>query len=427
MTEHRNSRNNARAATVGGGQVTETYGSDSRAPAATAAATSPVAANSPRPGRASSAGSARDASSDSTPVVYDGNDAQCSLCLENFADGERVCRLACRHMFHKTCWELFSSSTRTIVDPVNGHTPVEMPDSCPNCRGAGTMIAVWNYIDASRVTQVINGQQVPNDLETTADMYHIGTPMAVPTPPSPLPSYNSHRGPVFLSMSPSYPIQTSLADGRPSIIIDPGSVGNLCGDKWAKDVARLAVQNGHKPSYEKMPRPLQVCGVGKGSQECHYQCALPVAVRPDQESSATLGNLQIPAVSNSDLPGLLGLTALRNNRAILDFNTLQLHFCGPGDYKLEKEVPPGTDTYQLEFAPSGHIVLPCCEYQKASTSSQHSLTLLARGDSAERHRDNSSSSQHQSATLPPPPLQPPVLPATYTTYECHSTPPSQAA
>jgi hypothetical protein len=38
-------------------------------------------------------------------------------------------------------------------------------------------------------------------------------------------------------------IQTRLADGRPSIIIDPGSVGNLCGDKWAREVAKTAGQD----------------------------------------------------------------------------------------------------------------------------------------------------------------------------------------
>ena len=32
----------------------------------------------------------------------------------------------------------------------------------------------------------------------------------------------------------AYPIQTKLKDGRPSIIIDPGSVGNLCGDKMGE-------------------------------------------------------------------------------------------------------------------------------------------------------------------------------------------------
>ena len=93
----------------------------------------------------------------------------------------------------------------------------------------------------------------------------------------------------------------------------------------------MAARNGHTPSYEKRSRPLQVCGVGTGSQECHFHRALPVAVRPGTQEQANIGSLQIPAVTDSDLPGLLGLTALRKNRAILDFNLLRLYFCGPGD------------------------------------------------------------------------------------------------
>eukprot|EP00974_Lingulodinium_polyedra_P104496 10115224-Lingulodinium_polyedra.AAC.1 len=77
------------------------------------------------------------------------------------------------------------------------------------------------------------------------------------------------------------------------------------------------------------------------------------------EDTRSEGNLKIPSVPNSDLPGLLGLTALRKNRVVLDFTTLRLHFCGPGDYDMERTLPEGTDSFQLELAPSGHLVLPC--------------------------------------------------------------------
>ena len=69
-----------------------------------------------------------------------------------------------------------------------------------------------------------------------------------------------------------------------------------------------------------------------------------------------------PTVVRSDLPGLLGLHALKRNRAVLDVNTNKLYFLGPGDYDLDKAVPPGTDIIQCEVSPSGHIILPCCEY-----------------------------------------------------------------
>ena len=88
------------------------------------------------------------------------------------------------------------------------------------------------------------------------------------------------------------------------------------------------------------------------------------------------GVLHVPAVQDSDLPGLMGLTALKSNKAILDFNTLTLYFCHNADYDLDKTLPEGTNKYQLETAPSGHLVLPCCEYKVGSCNNDYSLTLM---------------------------------------------------
>eukprot|EP00974_Lingulodinium_polyedra_P064696 6250271-Lingulodinium_polyedra.AAC.1 len=73
------------------------------------------------------------------------------------------------------------------------------------------------------------------------------------------------------------------------------------------------------------------------------------------EDTRSEGKLKIPSVPNSDLAGLLCLTALRKNRTLLDFTTLRLHFFGPGDRDMERALPEGTDTFQLELAPSGHL------------------------------------------------------------------------
>ena len=115
-----------------------------------------------------------------------------------------------------------------------------------------------------------------------------------------------------------------------------------------------------------------------------------------------MGNLTIPCAPQSDLPGLLGLAALQENRAILDFSSMKLYFCGPGDVKIEQGMPPGTETLQLETAPSGHMVLPCCEYKGGKTNNSSSLTLMTRLDNNRDQRNNS-------ATVPPPPAAPPVL------------------
>ena len=218
----------------------------------------------------------------------------------------------------------------------------------------------------------------------------------------------------------AYPIQTRLKDGRPSIIIDPGSVGNLCGDKWAREVALMAKASGHKPRHQRRDRALQVSGVGNGSQQCNYDCDLPVAIRPKGQGRLQTGILRVPAVQDSDLPGLMGLTALKKNKAILDSNTLTLYFCGDTQYNLDQTLPKGTDKYQLETAPSGHLVLPCCEYREGSSNQDYSLTLMSAQPSTavvqEQVREEtqgrpsppsrSPSTGAMASKIPPPPAQP---------------------
>ena len=66
----------------------------------------------------------------------------------------------------------------------------------------------------------------------------------------------------------AYHIRSQLPDGRPALLIDPGSVGNLCGDQWARSVAVAAKKAGRELSYKRRATPLNVSGVGHGSQKC---------------------------------------------------------------------------------------------------------------------------------------------------------------
>ena len=166
--------------------------------------------------------------------------------------------------------------------------------------------------------------------------------------------------------------ETRLRDGRPAILIDPGSVGNLGGGDWALEVAKVAIKHNRKPDQRRRDRPLNVSGVGNGSQQCTHNCILPIAMRR-LDGTHSRGTFQIPAVNNSTLPGLLGLQSMRDRNAILDMKTLQLHLCGPGDYDLLPVLPPGTESFQCELAPSGHLVLPCSEYAGVNREEAGSL------------------------------------------------------
>ena len=121
------------------------------------------------------------------------------------------------------------------------------------------------------------------------------------------------------------------------------------------------MQHKRKPEQRRRDRPLSVSGVGNGTQECTHNCTFPIAMKR-LDGTHSRGTFQIPVVKDSTLPGLLGLQSMRERNAILDMKTLQLHLCGPGDYDLLPALPPGTESFQCELAPSGHLVLPCTEY-----------------------------------------------------------------
>ncbi len=149
------------------------------------------------------------------PIIYDGAETTCSFCRQDFLHGERVCRITCRHMCHSECWSNY-------MEQGSGHR------ECPNCRGAGSLIAVWDYIDASHITQMANGQMNGNeapyrlhagaefhDLESSSSGVELDT-IAHGTPRS------DPEQVLAVSTSPTFHIQTRLLDGRPAIIIDSG-------------------------------------------------------------------------------------------------------------------------------------------------------------------------------------------------------------
>eukprot|EP00974_Lingulodinium_polyedra_P134001 11227815-Lingulodinium_polyedra.AAC.1 len=72
---------------------------------------------------------------------------------------------------------------------------------------------------------------------------------------------------------------------------------------------------------------------------------------------------------------------------------------------MDRAMPAGTDAFQLELAPSGHMVLPCCEYQSASTANEHTLTLVSRAGTGPPAGEGNHGSS--SSSIPPVPVAPP--------------------
>ena len=187
----------------------------------------------------------------------------------------------------------------------------------------------------------------------------------------------------------SYHTETRLVDGTMGILIDPGSVGNLTGDDWIQAQAQQAMQNGRKPKQTKRDRPLRVSGVGTGSEYANYNTEVPCAFKQLNGTCAS-GTFEAPSVKGSMVPGLLGLTSLSNRHAVLDMQKNHLHFLGPGEYDLCSMLPPGTESYQLLVAPSGHLLLPCNHFKEFDrnqmtgnlTLDQAPLHLMAQASTA---------------------------------------------
>ena len=163
----------------------------------------------------------------------------------------------------------------------------------------------------------------------------------------------------------AYAAQTELPDGRQAVLVDIGSWGNLGGSVWARRSAALAMKMGKEVQQTKRTKPLTVQGVGNGTQECTFDIEVPIAL--EREDGTILeGTYTMPTVNDSDLPALLGLKTLIDRRSILDFTSSppRLVFTGPGETTIA--LAPGSESFPLEHAPSGHLMLPCCNYHKAA-------------------------------------------------------------
>ena len=107
---------------------------------------------------------------------------------------------------------------------------------------------------------------------------------------------------------------------------------------------------------------------GLCAQVCTEDCVLPISLT-HQDGSVTTGTFTSPVVTSSGCPALLGLKALQDQKAILDLSKRQLHFVGQGEPTLV--LPPGSETFQLEAAMSGHLLLPCTSSAPATAGEHH--------------------------------------------------------
>ena len=327
--------------------------------------------------------------------AFQGFVSSCTVCLEEFSSGDEVCRMRCGHVFHTMCVGELAAQNEIEVDP-QGLVRIV----CPNCRTTTQVLRAWRYPALSGMhtppTQESDAQAEPDSggtpvrdgegLRDDDEAPEVPTEARVPDAEDPsldIPSAFPWWPVPEHCCDPPEAVQTTayhsnvrLADGRVGLLVDPGSYGNLVGAQWLEEASR---QMPHLPSMTTRAQPLQVGGVGKGAQVCREDCRLPIAMTR-QDGSITTGTFSSPVVLQSGCPALLGLKALQDNRAILDLGKKQLHFVGQGEPTLV--LPPGSETFQLEAAVSGHLLLPCAARGPASAGEHH---LFSESDAAECH------------------------------------------
>jgi hypothetical protein len=163
---------------------------------------------------------------------------------------------------------------------------------------------------------------------------------------------------------------TKLADGRQGLLVDPGAWSNLAGENWTQDMSKKAMSAGHNVAQGRLSKPMTVAGVGRDTDRAEWEVHMPIALL-DSDGVGLLHEFRVPVIGGegANLPALLGLQSMSRQNAVLEMapGAEYLTLPGPGGYTVAWS--PGTVRYKLEKAPSGHLILPCDEFDKVSTAS----------------------------------------------------------
>ena len=158
-----------------------------------------------------------------------------------------------------------------------------------------------------------------------------------------------------------------------ALLVDPGSPENLCGDQWSTDMQNAALAANRPPiKYENLARPLEVGGIGSGTQSAYKSGQHCIGL-----SDGTDAVFTSPILPNSGTPALLGQKSLKRMRCVLDCFQNKLYMIGPGGYTLKPS--PGSRIFNLEESHAGHLMLPCSLFNRHANQ-QEEVKIFATGE-----------------------------------------------
>jgi hypothetical protein len=178
--------------------------------------------------------------------------------------------------------------------------------------------------------------------------------------------------PIFESQEQVFHSAVRLPNGE-GLLIDTGAVSNVMGDGWLERASKRAREHGQGTELTPLQEEQPIGGVGKQGAVCTHHAQVPIAL-PNGDVGTFSGNV----ISESEVPALLGLRSMQEKHTLLDLQNRRMLMVGPGGYELK--LSPGSKSLRLETSPSGHILLPATEWEKANAStSAESVAFHARG------------------------------------------------
>ena len=128
--------------------------------------------------------------------------------------------------------------------------------------------------------------------------------------------------------------------------------------------------NRSQVKYSDLARPLEVGGIGSGTQSAYQSGLHPIGL-----TDGTDAMYDSPILPNSGTLALLGQKSLKKMRCLLDCFNNKLYRIGPGGYKIN--LSPGSVTYPLEESHAGHLMLPCSRFSRHPNQQQEVQVFAA--------------------------------------------------
>ena len=113
-------------------------------------------------------------------------------------------------------------------------------------------------------------------------------------------------------------------------------------------------------------------GIGKGSQQAHYDVTHSISV-----GDGRWGTYTAPELADSRAPALWGQPSIKAKRTLMDTFIGRVYLVGRGGYELK--LSPGSVMHDLVESSAGHLMLPCSCFDVPMKNDEE-VTALIVGD-----------------------------------------------